>query len=222
MHEWPQQPVPVFPLAGAVLFPRAVLPLHIFELRYRTMVRDALSRDRAIAMATLKPGWERDYAGTPAFFPVGCVGRIERVEWLPNDCYDLALEGVVRVRFTRVVKDYPYRAAAVESLPQHPLAEDDPIVALERRALREAWSRYALARLGPTAVPGAMIPDDATLEEAANRLCASLDIDPAGKLALLEMDSVIDRSQRVRAWIERRLSERRGPESPAAPPGDLN
>jgi len=62
-----QQPVPVFPLADTVLFPYTTLPLHVFELRYRTMVRDALSRGRTIALALLKPGWEEADFGTPEF-----------------------------------------------------------------------------------------------------------------------------------------------------------
>ena len=60
MKVTPKHPVPVFPLPDLVLFPHVILPLHVFELRYRTMVRDALSGERVIALALLKPGWEGD------------------------------------------------------------------------------------------------------------------------------------------------------------------
>jgi len=71
----PRQPVPVFPLPDLVLFPCAVVKLHVFELRYRAMVRDALSADRLIALALLLPGWERDYHGSPEYHPIGCLAR---------------------------------------------------------------------------------------------------------------------------------------------------
>ena len=73
METAPTQPVPVFPLPTVVLFPHAVVPLHIFELRYRTMVRDALSGERVIALALLKPGWEREYHASPEFHALGCL-----------------------------------------------------------------------------------------------------------------------------------------------------
>jgi len=57
--------IPVFPLPDLVFFPHATLPLHIFEPRYREMTEDALRGDRLIAMALLKPGWERAYDGNP-------------------------------------------------------------------------------------------------------------------------------------------------------------
>src|SRR5262245_15723445 len=64
--------VPVFPLPDLVFFPHASLPLHIFEPRYREMTDDALKGDRLIAMALLKPGWERGYDGSPDIFPLAC------------------------------------------------------------------------------------------------------------------------------------------------------
>ena len=69
--------VPLFPLPDAVLFPNALLPLMIFEPRYRQMVADALAGDGLIAMALLKPGWEDSYETNSA--PIRstvCIGRI--------------------------------------------------------------------------------------------------------------------------------------------------
>ena len=67
--------VPLFPLPNTVLFPRAVLPLHIFEERYKTMTADALRGRRQIAMALLRPGWEKSYYGAPEIEPIVCVGE---------------------------------------------------------------------------------------------------------------------------------------------------
>jgi uncharacterized protein len=206
----PKQPVPVFPLPGVVLFPGVRLPVHIFELRYRTMVREALSAERVIALALLRPGWERDYQGSPEFHPLGCLARIDDVSWLPNDCYDLSLVGVARARLGLMVREFPYRAVRAEVLPQDPLSEDDPLVQLERRALIEAGAR--LARVERTASTGGEAPgwDEAEatklkFEPLVNMLCMGLPAAPAEKLALLEMDSLIDRGRRAREMMEERL-----------------
>src|SRR6478672_7469926 len=88
--------IPLFPLPNVVLFPRAILPLHIFEERYKAMTADALRGRREIAMALLRPGWERDYHHKPAIEPVVCVGRILSHERLPDGKYNFLLQGLAR------------------------------------------------------------------------------------------------------------------------------
>ncbi len=85
--------VPLFPLPNVVLFPRAVLPLHVFEQRYREMTTDALKGDRLIAMALLRPGWEQNYYSRPAIEPVVCVGQILTHEKLADGKYNFLLQG---------------------------------------------------------------------------------------------------------------------------------
>src|SRR5208283_3284513 len=85
--------VPLFPLPSVVLFPRAVLPLHIFEQRYKTMVADTLAGSRLIAMGLLLPGWERNYHGRAAIESVVCIGKILAHEKLPDGKYNLLLQG---------------------------------------------------------------------------------------------------------------------------------
>jgi Lon protease-like protein len=97
--------VPIFPLAGALLFPRSQLPLHIFEPRYRTMVRDALASDRLIAMIQPKDGEE-----PPALFEVGCLGRISACDELDDGRFNIVLEGLSRFRIAReAAVSTPYR-----------------------------------------------------------------------------------------------------------------
>jgi hypothetical protein len=200
----PKHPVPVFPLPGVVLFPGAQLPLHVFELRYRTMVREALSAERVIALALLRPGWERDYQGSPEFHPLGCLARIEAVAWLPNDCYDLRLLGLTRARLGRAVREFPYRAVQAVVMPQDPLAEDDPLVQIERRALIEAAVRLAQLAAPEGEPPGA-IGEGLAFEPLVNTLCMGLAAGPELKLALLEMDSLLDRARRAREMMEEQL-----------------
>lgn len=214
----PSRPVPVFPLPDAVLFPRARMPLHVFELRYRTMVREALSSERLIAMALLAPGWERDYHGSPRFLPLGCVGRIDRVEWLPNDCYNLQVVGVCRVRFHDVVREFPYRACRVEAMADHPYPEDDPLVRIEKQAL---WEAYQQLRRGGAPLPRTTQPvPDTDFATLVNGICTFAEIEPSEKFALLGLDSVIERGRRVRACIEKRLRKLVQPEKRTG--GELN
>jgi Lon protease-like protein len=202
----PHYAVPIFPLPNVVLFPRTAIPLHVFELRYRTMVRDALSAQRLLALAVLKPGWERDYHDSPEFHGLATLARIEDVEWLPNDCYDLRLSGLSRVRLGRVTREYPYRAARVEMLPQAPLTEDDPLVQLERRALIRACERWAqLPSVPGESMPAPQLDDSQPYEELVNSACTGLAADPTDKLELLALDSLIERGRLVRERIERRL-----------------
>src|SRR5687768_725344 len=84
--------VPLFPLPGVVLFPRAILPLHIFEERYKTMTADVLAGDRLLAMALLKTGWEKDYYQKPEIEPVVCVGQVLTHEKLADGKYNFLLQ----------------------------------------------------------------------------------------------------------------------------------
>ena len=103
----------------------------------RVGLEDALSGERMLALVKIKPGWEADYQGSPAFHEIGCVAEFEEVNWLPNDCYDLRLRGVIRARFTKVVREFPYRACEVELMRSSPYDEDDPLAGMEREALLE-------------------------------------------------------------------------------------
>src|SRR5204863_9636969 len=84
----------LFPLPNVVLFPHVVQPLHIFEPRYRQMTADALAGDQLIAPALLRPGWEGDYEGRPATYPVVCVGKIVSEQQLPDGRFNILLRGL--------------------------------------------------------------------------------------------------------------------------------
>ena len=117
--------VPLFPLPNVVLFPRAVLPLHIVENRYRVMTTDCLAGPRQIAMALLKPGWEKNYYGRPQLEPVVCVGSILTHESLPEGKSNFVVQGHTRARNVREHDHHPYRIAELEPLCEVPAAEVD-------------------------------------------------------------------------------------------------
>ena len=132
--------VPIFPLAGAVLFPRAQLPLHIFEPRYRAMVRDALAGDQQIAM--VQP---RDSAEPPALFPIGCIGRIVGSEELDDGRFNIVLEGVSRFRIAGEADVMtPYRQVdADRSDFDDDEEEAEPLASIQRAELEREARRYA-------------------------------------------------------------------------------
>ena len=202
----PRTPVPIFPLPNLVLFPHTRVPLHVFELRYRTMVRDALSGERVLALALLRRGWEREYEESPAFHDLGCLARFEEVEWLPNDCYQLVVSGLSRVRLGRVTREFPYRAARVTLLPQEPYSEDDPLVLSERHAVIESLLRSASASGAGESPPQRLEEalDELPYEHLVNQLCAGIIGEPEELLELLSMDSVLERGRHACELARRR------------------
>lgn len=199
----PRQPVPVFPLPNVVLFPHAVVPLHVFELRYRTMVRDAIAGERLIALALLQPGWEGEYHASPAFHDLGCLARCETVEWRPDGCYDLKLLGLSRVRLGAPVREYPYRASRVELLPEAPYTEDDPVVRSERRVLLDLYRRFA--GRPERQAEGEGRGDDLPFVALVNGVCMVAPLEAGERLALLALDSIVERGHRACELIAHRL-----------------
>ncbi|MBI2154041.1 MAG: LON peptidase substrate-binding domain-containing protein [Candidatus Rokubacteria bacterium] len=90
--------LPIFPLPGLTFFPHTLLPLHVFEARYRAMVTDCLARDRRLAVVGLKPGYEADYDGKPAVYAVAGAGEIVRCERLATGRFNILVRGDCRVR----------------------------------------------------------------------------------------------------------------------------
>ena len=95
----------VFPLANSLLFPHAGQALHIFEPRYVTMVENALEGDCCITMALLKPGFEKDYHGSPEIYSTACLGRIIDQRRLSDNRFQIALQGIVAVDLSNELTD---------------------------------------------------------------------------------------------------------------------
>jgi len=177
----------VFPLGGALLFPRMHLPLHIFEPRYRAMISDALARDRRIGM--IQP---RDTASPPALFDIGCVGRIAEVEALDDGRFDIVLEGLARFVVLRELDvTTPFRQVEAEL----ETVGESEILALAERAALEIESRRFADGLG-YAVDWEAVSrlDD---ESLVNGIAQIAPFDTASKQALLEADTLSERSELI-------------------------
>ena len=134
--------VPIFPLAGAILFPRSQLPLHIFEPRYRDMVRDAI--DGAGQIAMIQPQRHDDDNRAP-LYNVGCIGEMVGVEELEDGRLNIVLLGSNRFRLVAEADvDALYRCADVDieafddqdppplAIFDHVYSQDNPILQAER------------------------------------------------------------------------------------------
>ena len=111
--------LPIFPLPDLVLFPHTLLPLHVFEPRYRAMTTDALARDRRLAIVGLKAGYEPDYTGRPPVHAVAGVGRIIQCERLASGRFNMILRGEGRVRLARELPtDTLYRVVEADELAE--------------------------------------------------------------------------------------------------------
>ncbi len=111
--------VPIFPLPDLTFFPHTVLPLHVFEARYRAMVTDCLARDKRLAVVGLKPGFEPSYDGKPPVHDVAGMGGVIRWERLATGRYNILLRGEARVRIDRELpSDTLYRMVAATPLEE--------------------------------------------------------------------------------------------------------
>jgi Lon protease-like protein len=170
------------------------LPLHVFESRYRKMAKDALEGDRVIGMVLLKPGWEPEYDGRPPVYPVGCAGRIEQSEELPDGRYNLVLRGVSRFRIEAEHEGGPYRRASVAGLEDR--LDDDALLGEKRRRTLAAIGQAAD---GPSAL---VLQNDLPHDVFVNALAQTLALSPVERQSLLDCDTILARYDRLLEILE--------------------
>ncbi|MBF0170896.1 MAG: LON peptidase substrate-binding domain-containing protein [Nitrospinae bacterium] len=197
------QTVPLFPLGEVVFFPFTDLQLHVFEPRYRAMVKAANEGEGHIAMAIFLPGWEPDYANAPAIRSVVTVGRLAKVRPEPDGRFYITLTGVTKARVVEEITDpAPYRRARIEPLPDGPLdAQREEAIAVAREVtqiVRKVATPATLARLRP---PEEDEPTDRALIAFSYRMAHELKVDTDGRIALLETVSCLDRLARARTIL---------------------
>lgn len=196
---------PLFPLPDGVLFPHLVLPLHIFEERYREMTADALAGDRLIAMALLRPGWEPGYnSKSVAIYPTVCLGTIVADQKLDDGRYNILVRGLCRAQvLAEDDTDHLYRVGHLLPVkdiypPRTPAYWRDC-----RRALLGAFLRR-FPRLRHDAQLQRAVRDDLSLGTLCDLLCQSLSLDASDAAhALMELDV----SRRCEWLLERTLQD---------------
>jgi Lon protease-like protein len=187
---------PLFPLPDVVFFPKTLLPLHVYEPRYRALASEALEQDRVICTALLKPGWESDYYGSPEVYPVGCLGKIVQHQKLPDGRYNITLDGIAKVAIESSVRLEPYRLVRVKPM------EDDTAWARSQGAMEEAAELMKLFRevhegQAPSILLAEVLGQEMTPESILNTVALNLNAEPGVKEQLLEMDRLDLRYQAV-------------------------
>jgi Lon protease-like protein len=118
----PGRVVPLFPLPNVWLFPAVILPLSIFEERYRQMVEDCLDGPGRIVLGTIEAGHEHESAGAPPVYPLAGLGEIGRHERLPDGRYQILLVGLQRVFVKEVPSNRLYRKVEVHPAHEVPIS----------------------------------------------------------------------------------------------------
>jgi Lon protease-like protein len=197
------QTIPVFPLSGALLLPKAELPLNIFEPRYLAMVNHALAHDRLIGIIQPAAGHEAETA--PPLMKVGCAGRIVSYAETPDGRMLITLAGVCRFQ---VVKEpavaTPFRQLSVNYHPYAvDLASDAGAGEVNRPALLKAFRDYLTAN---NMKADWREVDDAPTDILVNTLSLLAPYDPQEKQALLEAPDLKTRAEVLVALTEMALS----------------
>jgi len=185
--------VPIFPLPNVVLFPKTMVPLHIFEERYRAMTRDILAGDRMLVTALLCEGWENEYEKSPAIHDIACLSKIETYEEMEDGKYNLVLSGVQRVRVVRELPHSPYRLAEVEELKDAACDEFSADVIDRRNRMSGLFARFAELAATSGNSHTADIVSQYGFETLVNTVAATLNLPAQEKQGLLEIDDLTQR-----------------------------
>ena len=187
--------VPVMPLPGAVLFPHALLPLYIFEPRYRDMLEHALQRDRMFSVALIKPSCP-EWQAPEDFFHFATVGLIRACVGRGDGTSNLVLQGLHRVRFTSFEQDLPFPVAKID------IVESENETTVETEALGEKVLELyqKLKRAGRQLPPKVdrYLEQLGDLEMLADLVASTFVDDPLRRQQMLEESSV---NQRLRLLI---------------------
>ena len=188
--------VRLFPLPNLVLFPHVVQPLHIFEPRYCDLLAESLSDDRMIATATLVPGWESDYEGSPPISPHACLGRVLVDQSLEDGSHNILLAGVSRIEIVgELATTKTFRSArALLRRDRYPEGSASRVGELLEKL------RLAMGSLLPL-VPEArreldeLFQREIPLGTLTDLMAYLIDIDPTEKLILLGEENVVCRAE---------------------------
>jgi Lon protease-like protein len=190
--------MPIFPLSGVVLFPGALLPLHVFEPRYRRMLADCLATHGWMAMAFVVGEGDRDdLAGTPNIARVAGAGVVVHHAELPDGRSNIVLQGRARVTLDELPFVAPYRRARARLLAE----VSTPVSAVERTGLHAAATAFA-ASAGRTEFE---LPAGITAGAAADLCAHHLVIDPQARQRALEQLSVENRVRLVTSTLAEQM-----------------
>jgi Lon protease-like protein len=190
--------VPVMPLPGAVLFPHALLPLYIFEPRYRDMLEHALSHHRMFCVTLIKPSCPQWHEAED-FFHVASVGLIRACVGRGDGTSNLILQGLERVRFSGFQQEAPFPIATIDRLKSESVSSVETD-ALGAKVL-ELYSKFkGDGRKLPPKVDR-YLSDLSDPEMLADLMASTFVSDPLRRQRILEELSVNDRLRLVIRYL---------------------
>jgi ATP-dependent Lon protease len=190
--------LPIFPLP-LVLFPGVPLPLHIFEERYRQMLRDISIDRRVFGLSFMESDASAD--GIPPAGHVGCVAEVTEVQPLPDGRSNIMTVGVVRYRLDSYIDDgSPYLVGEVTCFEDY--AEDDAQLQSMAKEAATTFERIARAVsiLSDQKTPLPKLPSDEP-ERLSFMMAGAIDLDNETKLELLNLRSTSKRLERIRDYL---------------------
>jgi uncharacterized protein len=208
--------LPLFPL-GAVLYPGMLLPLHIFEDRYRRLVRDLLDgpEPRRFGVIAIRKGRETGVEGVQSLYEIGCTATVRRVEQYEDGRFDLVTLGTQRFRLLALERSLPYLRGEIEILADEAVDQADaaPLV----RAVQVAFRGYldALTERGGAMVRLEDLPDEPVLLSFI--VAAATLIDLPERQSLLDEPDALRRLGAERALLSRETAMLRATTSRPAP-----
>ena len=196
------QMLPLFPL-GAVLYPGMLLPLHIFEERYRQLVRDLLERPepRRFGVIAIRKGRETGIDGVHSLYEIGCTATLRRVDEREDGRFDLVTVGTQRFRLLTLDQTLPYLQGEIELLADDSV--DQAAAAPFVRAVQVAFRAYldALTERGGATVRIEELPSEAVLLSFV--VAATMVIDLHERQGLLDEPDTVRRLSAERALLAR-------------------
>lgn len=190
--------LPVFPLPGLVFFPGSLLPLHIFEARYRAMTRFCIDFEHPMAVGMIRDGEE--HLPQPGVVELMGAGRIARAQELPDGRFNVVLAGLTRVR---LIEEFPlrdgyrvFRSEAVEDLDERPATVQQAL-----RTIRACTGGLASTMPGAARALGDILERGLPPSQAADALASVAFGEPLARQEMLEELDVGERLERVAARL---------------------
>ncbi|MGD0376195.1 MAG: LON peptidase substrate-binding domain-containing protein [Streptosporangiaceae bacterium] len=208
--------LPLFPL-GTVLYPGLLLPLHIFEERYRQLVRDlqAGPPPQRFGVIAIRKGRETGVDGISALYEIGCIATLRRLTERDDGRFDLVTVGTQRFRLAELDQSQPYLQGKVNLLAEE--TGDEAAAAVAGQAVQVAFRTYldalAAQRAGQVSVPE--LPDEPVL--LSYLVASSVIVDLSDRQALLAEPDALSRLTAERALLSRETSMLRSLSSAPAP-----
>lgn len=193
-------------LTNTVLFPHAMLPLYIFEPRYRQMLADVLDRERLFVIAREDETRGQLTGEFEPAYPIASVGIVRACQKDKDGCSHLILQGLARVRLLKILREEPYRLAEFEPLDTDPGASVDELQSMRVELARSVRRRQELGSHAPSEVFDFLdgLHDPETYVDLASfTLCEDNDI----KQQLLEMLDASKRFARLKGYLEKSNTE---------------